>query len=392
MNALDVVIAAVALAAAIGGYRLGFVARVLSWVGLAVGLYVGARLLPPTLRAIGSQSPTVRLVAAASVLIGVAFVGQAVGLLIGSRLHRSLPLGPLRQVDRGIGAGVGIVGVLVALWLLLPAISSVPGWPARVTRESAVSVWVSDHFPAPPNTLARLRSLVGDDTFPQVFGVLHRAERTGPPPASVPLPAAVQVSVAASTVRVEGQACDRIQYGSGFTVAPGLVATNAHVVAGEPAGATSVLLPSGLTVGAVVVLFDPDRDLALLAVGNRLGERALPLGRATVGTTGAVFGHPGGQAGLMVNPASVAEQLTATGEDLYNTHSTRRQVSVLAAQLAPGDSGGPLVDASGSVVGVAFAIAVDRSGTAYALDSSELAADLRAPRSAAAGTQACLTE
>ena len=32
---------------------------------------------------------------------------------------------------------------------------------------------------------------------------------------------------------IEGQACDRIQSGTGFVVAPGLIATNAHVVAGE---------------------------------------------------------------------------------------------------------------------------------------------------------------
>jgi S1-C subfamily serine protease len=62
----------------------------------------------------------------------------------------------------------------------------------------------------------------------------------------------------------------------------------------------------------------------------------------------------------------------------------------LAADLHPGDSGGPLVDPAGAVVGVAFAIAPDRPGTAYALTSKELDAALAAPRLAAAATGACL--
>ena len=49
-------------------------------------------------------------------------------------------------------------------------------------------------------------------------------------------------TVSASTVKVEGQACDRIYEGSGFAVAANVIVTNAHVVAGEPAGATSVLV------------------------------------------------------------------------------------------------------------------------------------------------------
>ena len=46
MNVLDLVIALVALAAVLGGFRRGFVARASSWVGIALGLYLGARLVP----------------------------------------------------------------------------------------------------------------------------------------------------------------------------------------------------------------------------------------------------------------------------------------------------------------------------------------------------------
>jgi S1-C subfamily serine protease len=357
MDLFDVVLVVVAMVAAVGGYRLGFFTRVLSWVGLAAVLYVAARFLPRIIGAAGVTGAAVRLLVAAAVLVFAAFAGQALGTLVGGRLHAGLPLGPLRSVDKGIGAVVGVLGVASALWLLLPSISSVAGWPAGATRHSAISRWVSAHLPPPPNTLESLRRLVAADGFPQVFADLRPDQALGPPPAAVPLAAATVRAVAASTVKVEGQACGEIQEGSGFAVARDMVLTNAHVVAGEPAGATDVLLPSGRQRPATVVLYDPDRDLALLHVPG-LGEAPLRFAAGGPGQRGAVFGHPGGQDALAVQPEAIAREITAVGEDLYDRHRTRRQVDVLAASLRPGDSGGAVVDRQGKVVAVAFAIAL----------------------------------
>ncbi|HLI02440.1 MAG TPA: MarP family serine protease [Acidimicrobiales bacterium] len=390
MDSFDLVVAVIAALAAIGGYRLGFFTRVLSWVGLAVGLLVVVRFLGRILTALDLPSAGARLLVAAAVLIGGALIGQAVGVVVGSRLHRVLPFGPLRAVDRVLGAAVGVLGVGVALWLLLPSVSSVAGWPARVTRESSIARWVTADLPPPPDPLEKVRSLVGTGGFPQVFNALRPGEVVGPPPADDPIGAAVTRRAAASTVEVEGEACNRVQEGSGFAVAPGLVLTNAHVVAGEARGATDVLLPSGRQRPARVVLFDPDRDVALLRV-NGLGEPPLPLGTGRVGLAGAVLGHPGGQRDLQVQPATVAREITAVGEDLYGRHTTSRDVYVLAANLAPGDSGAPLVGPGGRVVGVAFAIALDRKGTAYALTTREISADLGAPRhGGAVPTRSCV--
>lgn len=390
MNLLDGIIIVLALAAAIGGYRLGFLARAVSWVGLAIGLYVAARFLPTIIRALNLSSSSSRLLVAFLVLIGGALAGQAMGLLAGSRLHHALPLGPLREVDRGVGAGVGALGVLVALWLLLPSISAVPGWPARAATTSTISRWVDSHFPQAPDALEVLRRIVGQDAFPQVFNALQPSETLGAAPSSAGISAAIDARVRASTVKVEGQACSEIQEGSGFAVAPNLIATNAHVVAGEGAGRTRVLLPNGTTLAAVVVLFDPNRDLALLQV-NGLGEAPLARAGGTVGEIGAVYGHPGGQDELSLAPAEVAQSVTAVGRDLYDTHQTSRDVYILSASLHPGDSGAPLVNQNGAVIGVAFAIAPDHPSTAYALASSELDAVLAEPHGAPVSTEGCLS-
>ena len=390
MDSLDFVIIALAIAAGVGGYRLGFVGRVLSWLGLALGFYVAIRALPPVVVQLANASPGVQVFVAVLLLLGGALIGQAIGLLIGYRVHKALPLGPLRQADRVFGAGVGVIGVITLLWLVLPSLAAVPGWPAQATFGSGISRWVADNLPAPPATLQALRRMI-DNGAPEVFSGLGGGRALGPVPASVPLTGAEAAKVAASTVKVQGEACGLIYEGSGFAVAPSLVVTNAHVVAGEHRGSTSVLLPSGQVAAATVVMFDPRRDLALLDVSG-LGEAPLPVGTPQVGQLGAAFGHPNGQDALQVTPARVDQEITATGADIYDKGATRRQVLVLAASLAHGDSGGPLVNTAGQVIGVDFAISADHGGTAYALNTSELQAALAETRfPSGASTGGCLS-
>jgi S1-C subfamily serine protease len=328
------------------------------------------------------------------VLVGGAFVGQAIGMMVGSRLHAVLPFGGVRFIDRVVGALVGAVGVLAALWLLAPSLAAVPGTISRLATGSTITRWLSNETRSyglnPPDTLQALRRLVSQDGFPQVFNSIVPGQDVGAPPGSIPLSPTLQSSVSASTVKVQGQACGRIQEGSGWTVAPGLVVTNAHVVAGEPAGSTSVLLPDGTTRPATVVLYNPDVDIALLSVPS-LGEAPLPVGDGAIGEKGAVFGHPNGQDLLAVQPATLAQEVTAVGEDLYGKQATKRHVFVLAADLTYGDSGAPVVGTQGQVLGIAFAIAPDRPSTAYALSTSELRPLLADRHSGPVSTQGCVS-
>jgi S1-C subfamily serine protease len=390
VDALDFLVIAVAIAAAVGGYRLGFLGRVISWIGLALGFYVAIRVLPSVIVHMASSAPGLQVFVAILLLVGGALVGQAAGLLIGFRLHRALPPGPVREVDRVVGAGVGALGVLTVLWLLLPSIAAVPGWPARAANGSAISRWVDAHLPSPPATLSTLRRMIASGA-PEVFSGLGGTTATGPVPTVSPLAQAVTNAVVASTVKVQGQACGRIYEGSGFAVAPSLVVTNAHVVAGEHAGNTAVLLPSGRVAAATVVMFDPRRDIALLSVPG-LGESPLALATPQAGEVGAAFGHPNGQDAIAITPARVSRAITATGADIYDNGSTVRQVLILAATLAHGDSGGPLVNPAGAVIGVDFAISATNPSTSYALNTSELRSALTEPRNGSgASTGSCLT-
>lgn len=381
MNLLDVVLGIALVSALIGGWRVGLVARVASWIGALGGFLLALRLLPLALREVGNVAPTGRLFLTLGGLLVGAALGGAIGEAIGSALRRAVPP-PARVLDRTGGAFAGIVGLLVGLWLFLPVVAHVPGAAAQQARNSKVLGTIDDLAPEPPDASQAVRSLVGDARFPDVFADLRPSPDIGPPPADVPVAPAVVARAVASTVNIEADGCGGRHEGSGFAAAENLVATNAHVVAG--AERIRVRRPDGRLLPATIVLFDPARDLALLSV-PRLGQVALPIASPSEGTAGAVLGYPGGQNTVRVAPAIVRREAPTVGRDIYNRSRTERQVLYLASALRPGDSGGALIDGEGRVIGVAFAIAPDRLGTAYALDDTELRAVLAAPRRPGAG-------
>lgn len=386
MNIFDAVIVVVAVLAAIGGYRLGFFARSLSWIGLALALLIAIRFLPDLMTALASASPRGRLFAGLSFVIGLALLGQAIGLAFGTFVNKRLPGDhEVRRSDQFAGAAVGVVGALLFVWLLVPALASAPGWTAKQTRSSAIVSVIERLAPKPPSSFLALGRMVAEAPFPEVLAPDAATPVKGAPSEQLLAPL-LDKQVRSSIVRVEGQACDQIQNGSGFVVGPDLVVTNAHVVAGERD--TVVYDLRNRPHAARVVHFDPRRDLAVLHV-PRLSLPELPLGEASINSLAVVYGHPAGGV-LQPSPARITDRIDAIGTDIYRTSETNRDVFVLAAKLEPGDSGAALVDLSGAVVGVAFAIDPSASGTAYALTRSELNSALKNISNVRTDTGYCL--
>lgn len=387
MNLLDLVLLGLGAVAMLGGYRLGFLTRTASWVGMGLGLFFAARSLPWLVEQFEHESPASLLLLAGIVLLVGSFLGQAVGVLVGSRLRLNLRGSEWAVADHAFGAVAGVAGVVAATWLLLPTMANVPGVFAEQARNSVVARNIDRILPDPPDALIALRRLVGEDQFPRVFAAITPAPDVGPPPADPGIPPDVVAAVAPSTVKITGIACNRVQEGSGFvTLGPDVVVTNAHVVAGQ--GDTQVELTDGSLLDAVVVVFDPDRDLAVLRVPG-LSRPPLPVADGEPGSTGGVFGYPGG-APLRVQPFQVGDEVRAVGTDIYDGRRTERGVLILAAQLRPGDSGAALIDGAGNVIGVAFAIAPDDPNVAYALDVTELQTVLAGDLGTEVGTGSCL--
>lgn len=394
MNLLDLVVVVGVVVAALGGYRIGFLARAASWAGLVIGSYVGMRFLPTAVALAGHPGPSGTLLVAAVVIVVGAFVGQAIGLVVGHQV-RSLVHGgslPQAQADRLAGAAAGGLSVLVGVWLVAPLMADLSGWPSRLAQSSAVARGVAAVFPAAPDAGSALRGLVAGSAAPEVFTDRSQAEAAGVPPVGTGLGAEAEATAREATLKVlaRGGSCNRIQEGSGFVIQRNVVVTNAHVIAGEPE--VAVQRYDGRRLSARVAVFDPGRDLAVLVVDNL---DLAPLGRADgrPGTEGAVLGHPRGADAVRVTPFRIDQEVTAEGRDIYDGQPTERRIFVLAARLEPGDSGGPVVNGEGQVVAVAFAIAPDQPSTAYALTHVELdpvLARFASDPGAAVGTGPCL--
>src|ERR1700675_4844544 len=111
MNALDLVIIAGVAFAAVCGYRLGFVARALSWAGLAAALVVAVRLIPDLMTALAGATPRGRLLAVLAFVIGLGLLGQALGLAVGALAHARLSsANAVQPGDRLAGAAGGRLG------------------------------------------------------------------------------------------------------------------------------------------------------------------------------------------------------------------------------------------------------------------------------------------
>ncbi|MDQ6928759.1 MAG: CvpA family protein, partial [Actinomycetota bacterium] len=85
MNLFDLVIIAVFIGAAVGGYRLGFVARVTSWIGLGIGILLAAWLTPKLQldTALQAANPGTRLIVVGAVFLIIASFGGALGAAAG---------------------------------------------------------------------------------------------------------------------------------------------------------------------------------------------------------------------------------------------------------------------------------------------------------------------
>ena len=219
MNWLDLLIIVLAAMAGAAGYRMGLLARSVSWLGLALGLFFAARLIPHVLDGHEAAPEGRLLLAAASILVIGGLAGQALGMFAGARLRRVLPpQGSVSSADRAGGALAGMLGVFVALWLLLPAIAEVPDWPARQARTSAIARAIDGLFPTPPDAVDAIRQLV-DDNSPEVFAGLKPAPDVPAPPDSVVVAAVVnqQATDAVSGSRARRAAGCRRGAGSQWT-------------------------------------------------------------------------------------------------------------------------------------------------------------------------------
>lgn len=387
---VDLALVVLVLGAAWHGVRLGAAIQVMSFGGFWLGLLIGAALAPLVAGAV--HSATAKAALSLVVVFGSAALVGGVGRHVGVRLWRVLRRAKLAVADAGLGALIAAAATLFAAWLIASILVAAPS-PAVASQvgNSAIIRGLNGVLPGAPQVFSRIESLINTTQFPLPFSGLP-PQLTGP----VSLPTSPEVQSAAqaaepSMVKILGYACGQIQEGSGFVVAPHLVLTNAHVVAGV--SRPYVYAQDGGRDDAVTVYFDPHFDLALLRV-PALAEPSLSFAASQVGrgAQGAVLGYPENQP-LTVVPAGVMSSFVGVGPDIYGQGSTHRQLYQLQAVIRPGNSGGPLVSPGGAVLGVVFSRSTTDSDVGYALASPGVLSrvDQAEGDTAAVATGACIS-
>ena len=359
MNVVDWIAVVVIALTALSGFRRGLVTGVLSLGGLVAGALVGARFAPSIL---GEASPYVPLVALAGAAIG-GMLGQMAGGFVGRSARGMLTiLPPLRWVDSAGGSALGLFTGLAICWAVGAVLLYLPGQTEarRLVQESRVVSALTEALPP-----ARVMdAVVRIDPFAAIVGP---AAGVDPPDPAIARARGVRAA-RPSVVRVRGYACGLGVEGSGWVVRPGLVVTNAHVVAGVER--PSIDRHGGKSFGARVVSFDARNDVAILRVQ---GLRATPLRTADPETSqpAALLGFPE-NGPYRVTPVRMGRNALVGTRDPYGRVQLGRPIVALRGNVKPGNSGGPVVDAEGRVIATLFA---QRRGSddGYAVPNAQVA-------------------
>jgi S1-C subfamily serine protease len=394
---LDIVLIALIAAFAVAGYRQGFIIGVLSLAGFVLGVAVGAFMAPGISRAL-AKSVQWQAFIAILVVFAAAVIGMLIASWLGVAVRSRLTGRPATVVDSLGGAAVNIAAVLIVAWLIgsfLVNASQFPGISRQVNNSALLR---TVDVVMPPGALylpvfPGLRGLLSNGLYSQVFSAIGAQD-------SLSLAAPDQAVLGSpglsrdknSIVKIQGIAtsCDQQIEGSGFVIAPHHVLTNAHVVAGVTVGPYVSQPDSGQRLTARVVLYDPNRDLAVLDVPG-LSARPLKLaGHASNGTSAIVAGYPQDDPFTDV-PARIGVSINASGPNIYSTAAVGREIYPIKAKILPGNSGGPLLARDGHVYGVVFAASTAYPDIGYALTSGEVMSDVTAgsQATAAVSTERC---
>ena len=288
-----------------------------------------------------------------------------------------------------VGGGVGLVLISVLIgWGFgssrgrEPADQAVPTLAAQINAPAATEV-----EPAPAG------STVGADSVAAVPAL------DPPPPAELPTAGPEGTPVVAAKPRAEVSANDSVQSktlstaeiveesepsvalikgkgssGTAFLVAPGLIATNSHVIDDEFASDLEVRFVSAdeahsEPIHPTLLYEDAQRDLAILSVPTDL--KPLRVARSYTFRKGediTVIGNPGmGDGQVLENAISRGVMSTKAKIDEKNFY----QINIA---INPGNSGGPVFDSAGRVIGVATLKSAKQEATGFSIPIEDLQA------------------
>lgn len=290
----------------------------------------------------------------------------------GQNIHWSFRIGKrinkrnFKRAETILGGLPAVIAGLILVWLLGVAIARLPfeGFSNSVSDSWVVQELVHT-LPPVPAVFAEFDKEVNPNAQPSIS-----LQPQSYPDFNYSLTGEQMAAVAAaqSVVRITSFSCGGIVSGSGFSVGQGLVATNAHVIAGSK---RPIIKYNGTSYVGIPVYFNPNLDLAILSVANL---NAVPLKldaiNVALNTTVAIIGYPGGN--YQVIPGLIRNTLAVSSTSIYDEGSFGHGIYVLQAYISKGSSGSPVVLSNGQVAGIVFSQSTEQPDHAYALTSPNM--------------------
>ena len=374
----------VTLGAAAWGYRRGPTVGAVALLGFGGGAVLGSRVAPLLLDG-GVHSTYAPILALPAALL---FGGLLAALL--ERLAMRWRLRGNRFGRAGSIAGALLCGCLglIAAWMvgsILAQVGSLRDPLARSEVLKRVNAVLPELGPV------AVADVTPPASLPTYEGPVPQVGRPDPLVAREPKVRRAGDSV----VKIQQTACGHDASGSGWVAAPGVVVTNAHVVAG--ASAIQARLHNKTDYhDATPIWLDRKNDLAVLRVEDIRRSHPLPLAvEPRAGTRSALLGYPLGR--WAIRPIRLGPTTKRTSGNIGEGPGEPSRklfgllITTFAGQALPGNSGGPIVDAEGRVVATVFG-GNGLSGVAVPNEIVRRAVDRSARKRRPVGTGSCLGE
>jgi S1-C subfamily serine protease len=347
------------------GIKHGFVTQFLVITFFFGGLFLGGWLFPHVLPI---HDQTLLTIVNGNLVLIFAAIMAIIGFHLGHNFHISFGKNRWHQLENGLSVIMSLSFGLIAVWLVAAMIGRLPfAGLSNSANDSLIAQVLDQHLPPIPAVFAEFSRQLNPKSIPEIF--IHTPLQTEQyVPIASPIAARIASIDEYSVVRITSFGCGGIVTGSGIVVAPNLVLTNAHVIAGVH---RPIVKYGTQSYVGTPVLFDYNLDVAILRLSN-LPATPLTIFNGTVapGTGVVVLGYPGGN--FTILPAVVSEQTQLVTDNLYNVGTVDRQVYEVQAPVGPGSSGGPMILQNGQVAGVIFARNGALNSYAYALTSTSV--------------------
>lgn len=362
-NWVDVIIVLLFASAVFFGFRVGFLRLFLTFGGFFLGLFLSGLVLPHILPI---HNRTVLAIVNGNLVLIVAVFGALKGYDQGKKVHASLKASRLHFVESLAGVTLSFSSAVITIWLIAAAIGALPFVGFSNAMNGSFFIQLFDrHFPAAPSVFSGFSTLVDPNITPKVYIKALPDASIG----SAPLPPATNavLQTGQSVVRITSFGCGGIIDGSGFVIAPGLVATNAHVIAGVT---RPIVKYRNQSFSSYPVLFDPNLDFAVLKVPS-LNAPATTIDSFNVFGKAAIdiIGYPASI--YTITPGQIVDSLPVEGSNIYGLGAIVRSIYIIQANISAGSSGSPAVLPNGTVAGMVFARSTINPRYAYALTANE---------------------